>query len=129
MATMLRSTAGTWGNVGFTTLLVRRLSHVMALPPPLDAPIHRELTSPPLVLPESDGSDDGNNIGFGFEFPSFSFGGSMELMAVPKRKELWSGQAATLLLLQRKEGRCRRAKRFIQIIKFSDTNYQTLVDY
>ena len=26
------------------------------------------------------------NIGFGFEFLSFSFGGSMELMAVPKRK-------------------------------------------
>ncbi|KAK4589522.1 hypothetical protein RGQ29_020196 [Quercus rubra] len=85
MATMLRST--TWGNVGFTTLLVRRLSHVMALPPPLDAPIHRELTSPPPVLPESDsGDNNNNNIGFGFEFPSFSFGGSMELMAVPKRK-------------------------------------------
>ena len=82
---MLRST--TWGNVGFTTLLVRRLSHVMALPPPLDAPIHRELTSPPPVLPESDsGDNNNNNIGFGFEFPSFSFGGSMELMAVPKRK-------------------------------------------
>ena len=26
------------------------------------------------------------NVGFGFEFPSFSFGGSMELMVVPKRK-------------------------------------------
>ncbi|KAF3956219.1 hypothetical protein CMV_018635 [Castanea mollissima] len=26
------------------------------------------------------------NVGFRFEFPSFSFGGSMELMAVPKRK-------------------------------------------
>ena len=59
----------------------------MALPPPLDAPIHRELTSPPPVLPESDsGDNNNNNIGFGFEFPSFSFGGSMELMAVPKRK-------------------------------------------
>ena len=63
----------------------------MALPPPLDAPIHRELTSPPPVLPESDSGDNNNNnnnnnIGFGFEFPSFSFGGSMELMAVPKRK-------------------------------------------
>ena len=26
------------------------------------------------------------NVGFRFEFPSFSFDGSMELMAVPKRK-------------------------------------------
>nr|POF14909.1 putative gpi-anchored protein [Quercus suber] len=59
--------------------------------PPSDVgcsqPIHRELTFPPSVLPESDQNPDSNNtigFGFGFEFPSFS----MELMAVPKRKEL-----------------------------------------
>ncbi|KAM0986357.1 hypothetical protein ACFX13_013795 [Malus domestica] len=43
------------------------------------------ISPPPLVLPESDrDTEDNNNIGFGF--PSFLFGGSMELMAVPKRK-------------------------------------------
>ncbi|XP_075658680.1 uncharacterized protein LOC142628476, partial [Castanea sativa] len=57
--------------------------------PPSDVgcsqPIHRELTFPPSVLPESDQNPDSNNnigFGFGFEFPSFS----LELLAVPKRK-------------------------------------------
>ncbi|KAM1217233.1 hypothetical protein TB2_013219 [Malus domestica] len=43
------------------------------------------ISPPSLVLPESDrDTEDNNNIGFGFL--SFLFGGSMELMAVPKRK-------------------------------------------
>uniref|UniRef100_A0A2N9J8R1 Uncharacterized protein n=1 Tax=Fagus sylvatica TaxID=28930 RepID=A0A2N9J8R1_FAGSY len=85
MATMLRSSLAL-GNMGYT-LLFRRFSHVMSLPPPFDAPIHSGLSSPLFVLPESNQNPDNNNIGFGFEFPSFSFGGgSMELMAVPKRK-------------------------------------------
>jgi hypothetical protein len=84
---MLRSSLAL-GNMGYT-LLFRRFSHVMSLPPPFDEPIHSGLSSPPFVLPESNQNPDNNNIGFGFEFPSFSFGGgSMELMAVPKRKVL-----------------------------------------
>jgi len=83
MAAMLRSARGSMScALGF-----RRLSHVMALPPPLDGVIHRGVTSPPCVLPEFDQSRDANNnIGFGLEFPSFPYGGSMELMAVPKKK-------------------------------------------
>lgn len=47
--------------------------------------MERKILSPQLVLPESDRDPaQNNNIGFGF--PTFLFGGSMELMAVPKRK-------------------------------------------
>ncbi|XVF85894.1 hypothetical protein PTKIN_Ptkin17bG0154500 [Pterospermum kingtungense] len=68
---------------------LRRYLHASALPPPLDAPISQPTASQSLVLPESDQIPDGNSnnvIGFGFGFPSFPFGGSMELMAVPKKK-------------------------------------------
>ncbi|XVF03297.1 hypothetical protein REPUB_Repub04eG0249000 [Reevesia pubescens] len=69
---------------------LRRWLHASALPPPLDAPISQPTASQSLVLPESDQVPDCNNskdIGFGFGyFPSFHFGGSMELMAVPKKK-------------------------------------------
>lgn len=45
---------------------------------------------PPLIEPENQnqqGSIDEKSFGFGF--PSFAFSGSMELMAVPKKK-VWS---------------------------------------
>ncbi|KAJ4850740.1 hypothetical protein Tsubulata_019305 [Turnera subulata] len=71
------------------TSLFRRCNHVAAMPPPLDASLHQAaVSSPPLVLPEFDPSpdaDSSNNFRFGP--PSFfSGGGSMELMAVPKKK-------------------------------------------
>ncbi|XP_031263881.1 uncharacterized protein LOC116122109 [Pistacia vera] len=59
-----------------------RWAHVAALPAPMDSTISSSTVSPPLLLP--DNPEEKNNSGFGF--PSFSFGGSMELMAVPKRK-------------------------------------------
>ncbi|KAH0994168.1 hypothetical protein GBA52_005651 [Prunus armeniaca] len=63
----------------------RRWNHVAAMPPPFDGVMERKILSPQFVLPESDRDPaQNNNIGFGF--PSFLFGGSMELMAVPKRK-------------------------------------------
>lgn len=83
MATMLRSAGGNMGRA----LGLRRLSHVMALPPPLDGAIDCGVTSQPFVVPEfhrNPDEDDDNKIGFGFA--SFAHGGSMELMAVPKRK-------------------------------------------
>jgi hypothetical protein len=58
----------------------------MALPPLLDGVIHRGVTSPPCILPKFDQNRNDNNIGFGLDFPSFPYGGSMELMAVPKKK-------------------------------------------
>ncbi|OMO95990.1 Ribosomal protein L32p [Corchorus capsularis] len=66
-----------------SVLGLRRWVHASALPPPSDASITPPTASQPLVLPESDRIPD-NDIGFGFQ--SFPFGGSMELMAVPKRK-------------------------------------------
>ncbi|XWS34132.1 hypothetical protein CRYUN_Cryun21dG0013900 [Craigia yunnanensis] len=68
---------------------MRRWLHASSFPPPLDAPISQPTASQPLVLPESDQIPDSNinsDTGFGFGFPSFHFGGSMELMAVPKKK-------------------------------------------
>lgn len=60
----------------------------MAFPPPLDGVVDRGVTSQPFVLPEfdRDRDDDNNNNSIGFEFPNFTYAGSMELMAVPKRK-------------------------------------------
>ncbi|EXC20013.1 hypothetical protein L484_015690 [Morus notabilis] len=75
------------GNVA--SLLGLRWAHGAALPAPLDGIISRSIALPPLVLPEFDrpSPEDSNNSGnIGFGFPSFSSGGSMELMAVPKRK-------------------------------------------
>jgi hypothetical protein len=82
MAAMLRSASGSMS----CALGLRRLSHVMALPPPLDGVIHHGVSSPPCVLPEFNQNRDNNNIGFGLDFSSFPYGGSMELMAVPKKK-------------------------------------------
>ncbi|XP_021299803.1 uncharacterized protein LOC110428318 [Herrania umbratica] len=82
---LLKRTGADSGSV----LGLRRWVHASALPPPLDAPMSRPTASQPLVLPESDQIPDSNSnkdIWFGFGFPSFVFGGSMELMAVPKKK-------------------------------------------
>lgn len=58
----------------------RRWNHIAAMPPPLFGPIGHKITSPQFVLPEFEReADKDNHVGF-------SFGGSMELMAVPKRK-------------------------------------------
>ena len=65
-----------------TSLLGLRWTHGAAIPSPLDGLIERNVISPPLVLPEN----SNNARIFGYGFPSCSFGGSMELMAVPKRK-------------------------------------------
>ncbi|KAL3367644.1 hypothetical protein AABB24_008810, partial [Solanum stoloniferum] len=63
---------------------LRRFSHAISIPPPpLDSTIYLQIaSSPSLVLPEHD-----NNNNIGFMVPNSPFlGGSMELMAVPKKK-------------------------------------------
>lgn len=69
-------------------LETRSLSHVAAMPSPFNSVIDRSIAMPPLVSPEFDqnqpGSIDEKSLGFGL--PSFAFSGSMELMAVPKKK-------------------------------------------
>ncbi|CAB4261452.1 unnamed protein product [Prunus armeniaca] len=81
MMALLRSSRGNMACIFGT----RRWNHVAAMPPPFDGVMERKILSPQFVLPESDRDPaQNNNIGFGF--PSFLFGGSMELMAVPKRK-------------------------------------------
>ncbi|GMI99883.1 hypothetical protein like AT1G26740 [Hibiscus trionum] len=84
LAMLKRSAAADYGSI----LVPRRWVHASALPPPLEASISHPPPSQPLVLPESDQIPDRNSyiFGFGSSFPSFPFGGSMELMAVPKRK-------------------------------------------
>lgn len=70
----------------------RSFSNVAAMPSPLNSVIDRPIGTPPLISPEFDenqsqpGSIDENRFGFGF--PSFAFSGSMDLMAVPKKKVL-----------------------------------------
>uniref|UniRef100_A0A803R2L5 Large ribosomal subunit protein bL32m n=1 Tax=Cannabis sativa TaxID=3483 RepID=A0A803R2L5_CANSA len=78
---MLRSAGGK-----ISSLLGLRWSHGAAIPGPLDGLIDRNVISPQMVLPEASLEDSYNNKNIGFGFPIFSFGGSMELMAVPKRK-------------------------------------------
>ncbi|KAF8103839.1 hypothetical protein N665_0183s0017 [Sinapis alba] len=72
-------------------LEIRSFSHVAAAPPPFNSVIDRPIaTQPPLISPEFDqNQNQPGSIGeksFGFGFPSFAFSGSMELMAVPKKK-------------------------------------------
>lgn len=67
--TMLRNTGGKMANM----LGIKRWTHSNPQPPPLSGSINHEIASPQVVLPE-------------LSFPSFPFGGSMELMAAPKRK-------------------------------------------
>eukprot|EP00258_Populus_trichocarpa_P049985 XP_024466004.1 uncharacterized protein LOC7481559 isoform X1 [Populus trichocarpa] len=67
---------------------IRKWTHVVAMAPPLDGALESSIASPQFTLPEFDANQDtsNNSSDFGFTFPGFSFGGSMELMAVPKRK-------------------------------------------
>ncbi|XP_039059884.1 uncharacterized protein LOC120203774 [Hibiscus syriacus] len=81
LAMLKRSAAVEYGSV----LGLRRWVHASALHPPLDASISQPPPSQLLVLPEFD-LPDSNINNFGFGFPIFLFGGSLELMAVPKRK-------------------------------------------
>ncbi|KAE8661424.1 Fucosyltransferase 1 [Hibiscus syriacus] len=83
LATLKHSAAAEYGSV----LGLRRWVHAPALPPPLDASISHPPPPHPLVLPESDQIPDSSRNNFGFGFPSFTFGGSMKLMAAPKRKK------------------------------------------
>ncbi|KAG6759930.1 hypothetical protein POTOM_036426 [Populus tomentosa] len=68
---------------------IRKWTHVVAMAPPLDGALESSIASPQFTLPEFDANQDtsNNSSDFGFTFPGFSFGGSMELMAVPKRKK------------------------------------------
>ncbi|RDX74373.1 hypothetical protein CR513_45893, partial [Mucuna pruriens] len=72
MAARLVTVRGTRGKLG-SVLGFNRWIHSVPQPPPLAGSIDVGVWSPQPVLPE-------------FSSPSFSFGGSMELMAVPKRK-------------------------------------------
>ncbi|KAF2299169.1 hypothetical protein GH714_030892 [Hevea brasiliensis] len=69
-------------------LALLRWFHIM--PPLLDGSLHRTIAPPQMVSPEFDPNPDNsssryiNNLESGL--PSFSSGGSMELMAVPKKK-------------------------------------------
>ncbi|KAE8666049.1 hypothetical protein F3Y22_tig00112517pilonHSYRG00017 [Hibiscus syriacus] len=84
LAMLKRSAAAECDSV----LVLRRWVHASALAPSLDDSFTHPAPSQQLVLPESDRLSDrnSNTFGFGFGFSSFPFGGSMELMAVPKRK-------------------------------------------
>ncbi|ESQ34305.1 hypothetical protein EUTSA_v10009076mg [Eutrema salsugineum] len=68
-------------------LETRSFSHLAAMPPPFNSTMDRPVAMPPLISPEFDqnqpGSIDEKSFGFG---PNFAFTGSMELMAVPKKK-------------------------------------------
>lgn len=72
-----------------SSLPLRRLAHVAAAPPPLDSAISTPSPSQPLELPEYYQNPDSTTrdiSGIGFGFPSVPFSGSIELMAVPKKK-------------------------------------------
>ncbi|XP_050237629.2 uncharacterized protein LOC130014678 [Mercurialis annua] len=66
----------------YTKLGFVRWAHVAAMPSLLDGSINSVIAPPQMVLPEF--NPNSNDLGFGFS--SFFSGGSMELMAVPKRK-------------------------------------------
>ncbi|KAK7400311.1 hypothetical protein VNO78_11516 [Psophocarpus tetragonolobus] len=72
MAARLAIVRGTGGKLG-SVLGFNRWIHSLPQSPPLAGIIDFGVRSPQPVLPE-------------FSSPSFSFGGSMELMAVPRRK-------------------------------------------
>ena len=82
---MLKCAAG--GNSGCRSV-IRRWAHFPAMARSLDGALESYITSPQLTLPEFDANQDtsSNSSNSGFGLPGFSFGGSMELMAVPKRK-------------------------------------------
>lgn len=67
---------------------LRRWTHAVAMPTRLDNIVDYLAASPPMVLPNFDHNHSGcgNHKIIGFGFPISSFGASMELMAVPKKK-------------------------------------------
>ncbi|KAH7833655.1 hypothetical protein Vadar_008479 [Vaccinium darrowii] len=66
---------------------IRWAHTIAAQPPPLDVSMSPVAVTGPFVLPEHGRDSEYSNGNVGFEFPSFTFGGgSMELMAVPKKK-------------------------------------------
>lgn len=71
---------------------LKAMANVLPHFSPLSGIMDRKDSTPPLVLPEFNHESDSDRIGncssVGFGFPSLSFSGSMELMAVPKRKVL-----------------------------------------
>ncbi|XP_022945635.1 uncharacterized protein LOC111449817 [Cucurbita moschata] len=69
---------------------LKAMANVLPHSSPITGIIYRKDSAPPLVLPEFNHESDRDGINncsiVGFGFPSLSFSGSMELMAVPKRK-------------------------------------------
>ncbi|CAH8390922.1 unnamed protein product [Eruca vesicaria subsp. sativa] len=66
-------------------LQTRSLTNVAAMPPPFNTVVDRPVAMPLMISPESQpGSIDEKSFGFGL--PDFAFSGSMDLMAVPKKK-------------------------------------------
>ncbi|KAG6759928.1 hypothetical protein POTOM_036424 [Populus tomentosa] len=86
------------GNNG-CRLGIRKWTHVVAMAPPLDGALESSIAAPQFTLPEFDANQDTskNSSDFGFTFPGFSFGGSMELMAVPKRKFIYDALSDVLM--------------------------------
>ncbi|CAH2033864.1 unnamed protein product [Thlaspi arvense] len=85
----LRLTSLKRAAVGSCRILeTRSLSHMAAMPPPFNSAIDRPIAMPPLISPEFDQNQPGSidEKSFGFGLPNFAFSGSMELMAVPKKK-------------------------------------------
>ncbi|XP_016465971.1 uncharacterized protein LOC107788772 isoform X1 [Nicotiana tabacum] len=82
-AAMLR----TGGTIAGVNSGLRRFLHITARPSPLDSVVNQPTaTSPSLVLPENDNKNNSNS-NIGYMFPNSPvIGGSMELMAVPKKK-------------------------------------------
>ncbi|CAN8304257.1 unnamed protein product [Cochlearia groenlandica] len=66
----------------------RSLIHAASMPPPLNISIDLPTATSPLVSPEFDQNQpiSIDVQSFGFVIPSFDFSGSMDLMAVPKKK-------------------------------------------
>ncbi|VFQ84508.1 unnamed protein product [Cuscuta campestris] len=80
----LRSCWGNGKNVGPTSGF-HKFAHAIAQPAPMDSIIFGNPIAPPIMaLPENQERIQGN-IGYGFQDITF-FNGSMELMAVPKKK-------------------------------------------
>lgn len=81
---MLKSIKG-YG--GYSSLGINRLTHSLAIPSPTDGLFSPTTKSPQCVLPESDQISYSESNGAGLGFPCLPFiGGSMELMAVPRKK-------------------------------------------
>lgn len=70
----------------------RRWTHALALP--FNSLLECSVTKPQSVVPENDIENQKNGIEI--ELPIFAFGGSMELMAVPKKKVVFDYE--TLIL-------------------------------